>query len=105
MNRVVARIAGCAKALFRAALPWRAKVPFRATATAAAASLCLAALVLAFATHRSLKAFPSGLDVTREGTVKPVVLARDGTRLSVTLQNAWNTTDIVPLQDMPEFLK
>jgi penicillin-binding protein 1C len=34
-----------------------------------------------------------------------VVLARDGTRLSVSLQNAWNTTDVVPLQEMPEFLK
>lgn len=72
---------------------------------AAAAALCVAAGVLAIATRQSLRDFPSGLDVTHEGTVKPVVLARDGTRLSVTLQNAWNTTDIVPLQEMPEFLK
>src|SRR5690348_106724 len=80
---------------------------FRATtiAVTAAAAICVAAGVLAIATTRSLKDFPSGLDVVSGGTVKPVVLARDGTRLSVTLENAWNTTDLVPLQEMPEFLK
>jgi penicillin-binding protein 1C len=66
---------------------------------------CVAAGFVAIATKRSLQEFPGGLDVARDGIVKPVVLARDGTRLSVSLQNAWNTTDIVPLQDMPEFLK
>jgi penicillin-binding protein 1C len=70
-----------------------------------AATACVAGGVLALATKRSLQDFPTGLDVAREGIVKPVVLARDGTRLSVSLQNAWNTTDNVPLQDMPAFLK
>lgn len=73
--------------------------------TIAAAAACVAAVVLAIATKRSLTDFPNGLDVAREGVVKPMVLARDGTRLSVSLQNAWNTTDAVPLQEMPEFLQ
>src|SRR5262245_17748171 len=83
----------------------RARAALRPVAIAAAAALAVAAVSLAVATHHALKDFPSGLDVAHEGMVKPVVLARDGTRLSVTLQNAWNTTDIVPLQEMPEFLK
>jgi penicillin-binding protein 1C len=70
-----------------------------------AATACVAAGGLAIATKQSLKGFPDGLDVARDGIVKPAVLARDGTRLSVSLQNAWNTTDIVRLQEMPEFLK
>jgi penicillin-binding protein 1C len=36
--------------------------------------------------------------------VKPTVLARDGTRLSVSLENAWNTSDWVPLASMPPLL-
>src|SRR5262245_16225742 len=66
---------------------------------------CIAAGVLAIATIRSLQDFPDGVDVASSGVVKPVVLARDGTRLSVSLQNAWNTTDIVSLSEIPEFLK
>ncbi|HEY6880669.1 MAG TPA: transglycosylase domain-containing protein, partial [Polyangiales bacterium] len=81
------------------------RITFRRATITIAASICVAAGALAIATKQSLKGFPSGLDVTREGMVKPVVLARDGTRLSVTLQNAWNTTDLVSLQEMPEFLK
>ena len=48
--------------------------------------------------------FPHGVDIDGGGVVKPTVLARDGTRLSVSLENAWNTTDRVPLEAIPEFL-
>jgi penicillin-binding protein 1C len=75
------------------------------TLAATAAVACVAAGALAIATKHSLKDFPNGLDVAHERVVKPVVLARDGTRLSVSLQNAWNTTDVVPLHEMPAFLK
>src|SRR5262245_45698163 len=80
------------------------KIALKAVAIAAVTT-CVAAGILAIATKQSLKDFPDGLDVARDGVVKPVVLARDGTRLSVSLQNAWNTTDVVPLREMPEFLK
>jgi penicillin-binding protein 1C len=69
-------------------------------ALAAAAGLASAGLVLA--TWSSLRDFPQGLDVGR-GVVKPTVIARDGTRLSISLENAWNT-DIVPPAAMPDFL-
>ena len=58
---------------------------------------------LGVATMDSLKDFPHGLDIER-GVVKPTVLARDGTRLSVSLENAWNTSDTLPLASIPEFL-
>ncbi len=71
-----------------------------------ARTACLVASgAFAITTKQSLQDFPGGLDVAREGVVKPAVLARDGTRLSVSLQNAWNTTDVVPLQEMPQFLQ
>jgi penicillin-binding protein 1C len=78
---------------------------FKTIAIATAAACVVAAGALAIATKQSLQDFPGGLDVAHEGVVKPVVLARDGTRLSVSLQNAWNTTDIVPLQEMPDFVQ
>ena len=105
VKAVVEGIGGRTKALLDAWERVRASGLFRATALAVAVSIFIGTAVLAIATKQSLKDFPSGLDVIHEGTVKPVVLARDGTRLSVTLQNAWNTTDVVPLQEMPEFLK
>ena len=77
----------------------------RCAIIAFAATAFVAAGVLTIATKQSLRDFPSGLDVAREGVIKPVVLARDGTRLSVSLQNTWNTTDVVPLREIPEFLK
>jgi penicillin-binding protein 1C len=58
---------------------------------------------LVVATRSSLQDFPHGLDVGG-GVVKPAVIARDGTRLSVSLENAWNTDDIIPLTSMPDFL-
>ncbi len=81
------------------------RVGLKSILAAVAMACVVAAGVLAIATRHSLQGFPAGLDVAHEGLVKPTVLARDGTRLSVTLQNAWNTTDIVPLQEVPEFLQ
>ena len=72
---------------------------------ALAATAFVAAGGLAVATLCSLRDFPNGLDVDRGGVVKPAVLARDGTRLSVSLENAWNTTDQVPLESIPDFLR
>jgi penicillin-binding protein 1C len=69
----------------------------------AATATLLAGGGLLLATLCCLKDFPYGLDIER-GVVKPVVLARDGTRLSVSLENAWNTTDIAPLVSIPDFL-
>lgn len=70
---------------------------------AVVATLSIAGGGLAVATLCSLESFPQGIDVER-GVVKPTVLARDGTRLTVSLENAWNTTDTVPLAAIPDFL-
>ena len=72
--------------------------------TALAATTLVAAGGLAVATGCCLRDFPHGVDIDGGGVVKPTVLARDGTRLSVSLENAWNTTDRVPLEAIPEFL-
>jgi len=64
-----------------------------------------AALVLAVATRLSLRDFPDSLDTLTGAAVKSQVLARDGTRLSYTLENAWNTTDAVPLAAVPPLLQ
>jgi penicillin-binding protein 1C len=66
--------------------------------------LAIAAAGLAVATHLALRDFPDGLAVEQQGMVKPQVLARDGTRLNVTLQNAWNDTDQVALSQVPPLL-
>lgn len=71
---------------------------------ALAATTLVAAGGLAVATALSLRAFPNGLDIDAGGVVKPAVLARDGTRLSVSLENAWNTTDRLPMEAIPDFL-
>jgi penicillin-binding protein 1C len=68
-----------------------------------AATTVVAVAGLVLATRSSLQDFPHGLDVGR-AVVKPAVIARDGTRLSVSLENAWNTEDIVPTTSMPDFL-
>jgi penicillin-binding protein 1C len=69
-----------------------------------AAAFVLAAVALAVATAASLRDFPGGLEVARTGTVRPVVLARDGSRLAVSLENPWNVADVVPLASMPPLL-
>ncbi len=60
---------------------------------------------MAVATYRSITGFPEGLDVAQHGIVKPQVLARDGTVLSMTLQNAWNTRDLIPLNAVPSLMQ
>ena len=77
----------------------------KAIAVPALTACLVASGAFAITTKQSLQDFPGGLDVAHEGVVKPAVLARDGTRLSVSLQNAWNTTDVVPLQEVPQFLQ
>ena len=77
--------------------------PLRRMLIALAAAASVAGTGLALATLFALQDFPYGLDVER-GVVKPMVLARDGTRLSVSLENAWNTSDMVPLASIPDFL-
>ena len=77
---------------------------FRAWGLAIGAALVVLAGALALATVLSLKDFPDGLDGSGRGTVKPRVLARDGTPLSLTLENAWNDTDLVTLGSVPPLL-
>jgi penicillin-binding protein 1C len=64
-----------------------------------------AAVLLAAATWASLRDFPAALDSLTGTAVKSQVLARDGTPLSYTLENAWNTTDTVPLAAVPTLLQ
>lgn len=81
------------------------RVVLKSIAVPAVTACLVAAGAFGIATKQALQDFPGGLDVAREGVVKPSVLARDGLRLSVSLQNAWNTTDVVPLQEVPQFLQ
>jgi penicillin-binding protein 1C len=75
----------------------------RSTLIILAATALAAGGGLAVATRCSLEGFPNGLDI-EGGVVKPTVLARDGTRLSLSLENAWNTSDTLPLASIPDFL-
>jgi penicillin-binding protein 1C len=52
----------------------------------------------------AIRDFPDDLESLTGTTVKPQVLARDGTPLSYTLENSWNTTDEVPLTAVPNLL-
>jgi penicillin-binding protein 1C len=70
-----------------------------------AGSLLAAGLILAIATRMAMRDFPDDLESLSGAMVKPQVLARDGTPLSYTLENAWNTTDVVPLAAVPELLQ
>lgn len=70
---------------------------------ALAGALIVAAGSLTLATVCALQPFPRGLDISR-GAVKPVTVARDGTRLSVSLENTWNEADTVALTAVPDFL-
>jgi penicillin-binding protein 1C len=64
-----------------------------------------AAALLAAATWASQRDFPEDLTSLTGTAVKSQVLARDGTPLSYTLENAWNTTDTVPLGAVPTLLQ
>jgi penicillin-binding protein 1C len=52
-----------------------------------------------------MRDFPDDLNSLTGVTVKSQVLARDGTPLSYTLENDWNTTDVVSLTAVPALLQ
>jgi penicillin-binding protein 1C len=82
--------------------PTPRRVSWRHTLVAGA----LAALAaLAVATRQSLREFPDDLESLAGITAKSQVLARDGTPLSYTLENSWNSTDVVPLAAVPALLQ
>jgi penicillin-binding protein 1C len=60
---------------------------------------------LAIATRLSLRDFPDDLESLAGIAAKSQVLARDGTPLSYTLENSWNSTDVVPLAAVPALLQ
>ncbi len=60
---------------------------------------------LTFATRMAMRDFPDDLESLTGTLVKSQVLARDGTPLSYTLENSWNTTDVVPLTAVPNLLQ
>lgn len=78
---------------------------WRSWASAAALSVGLLLAILAAATLADIRDFPDGLDLASSVAVKPQVLARDGTPLNLSLQNAWNVTDAKKLEEVPPFLK
>jgi penicillin-binding protein 1C len=65
----------------------------------------VAGAVFAVATRLALRDFPDDLEALSGTAVKSQVLARDGTPLSYTLENSWNTTDVVPLAAVPTLLQ
>jgi len=81
--------------LSRRARAWRA----------ALGCVLVAAAVLAVATRLSLRNLPDDLQSLNGTAIKSKVLARDGTPLSYTLENTWNTTDVVALADVPTLLQ
>jgi penicillin-binding protein 1C len=62
-------------------------------------------LTLAIATRLAMRDFPDDLESLVGGAVKSQVLARDGTPLSYTLENSWNSTDVVPPGGIPALLQ
>jgi penicillin-binding protein 1C len=70
-----------------------------------AAAVAAAAITLGVATQRSIREFPDDPLALAHNAVKTQVLARDGTPLSYTLENGWNTTDTVPLASVPVLLQ
>ena len=84
-----------AASLWRRARAWRA----------ALGCVLVVVSALAVATWLSLRGFPDDLRSFSGTTIKSKVLARDGTPLSYTLENTWNTTDVVPLVDVPTLLQ
>src|ERR1700761_621252 len=62
-------------------------------------------VALAMATRSAMRDFPEDLESLSGTTIKSQILARDGTPLSFTLENSWNTTDVLPLGKMPALLQ
>ena len=86
--------------------PRAAPLSRRARASYAVLVCVLVAVsALAIATRLSLRGFPDDLRSLSGTAIKSTVLARDGTPLSYTLENTWNTTDSVPLADVPTLLQ
>ena len=52
-----------------------------------------------------MRDFPDDLESLTGTALKSQVLARDGTPLSYTLENSWNTSDVVPLTAVPTLLQ
>lgn len=77
----------------------------RRAAWAAVVIFVVAAAVLALATLHSLREFSDDPLGAGDFATKPQVLARDGTPLSYTLENYWNTTDVAPLSSVPTLLQ
>jgi penicillin-binding protein 1C len=65
----------------------------------------VAVVALGIATRLCMRDFPDDLNSLTGVTVKSQVLARDGTPLSYTLENDWNTTDVVSLTEVPALLQ
>ncbi|MGC8517089.1 MAG: transglycosylase domain-containing protein [Steroidobacteraceae bacterium] len=68
------------------------------------AMLGLAAVVLAVATVRDLAALPSTLPPPRQG-LQPVLLASDGTPLTIDRAGRFNRTEQLPLTQIPQLLR
>jgi penicillin-binding protein 1C len=62
-------------------------------------------VTLAIATWASMRDFPDDLNSLLGTSIKSQVLARDGTPLSYTLENSWNSTDVVRLANVPPLLQ
>src|ERR1700726_1373302 len=60
---------------------------------------------LTIATRLAMRDFPDELESLIGITVKSQVLARDGSALSYTLENSWNTTDVVTIARIPALLQ
>ena len=69
------------------------------------AALAICGLVLAAATLEDLQPPPGSLQAVTAAVSATRILDRHGTPLSVTLENDWNVHDIVPLHEIPGFLK
>ena len=68
-------------------------------------ALAICGLVLTAATLEDLQHPPGSLQALTAATSATRILDRHGTPLSVTLENDWNAHDIVPLHEIPGFLK
>ena len=67
-------------------------------------SIC-SILVLAIATHHGIKDLPKNLEALVLESSRPIVLDRNGIRLTTTYQSHWNVHDELPLHEIPAFLR
>ncbi len=81
-------------------LSWRSRIGLLTIA-----ALAIAGLQLTDATQNALTPPPESLHAITSTASTPQILDRYGTPLSVTFQNDWNVHEIVPLHEIPEFLK